>query len=209
MQLASRFASRSPSLRSDYPLTDDQIHRVAPSIFADAPHESRSQRYAYIPTAADAGDTKSQYNLGLLYEKGDGISQDLSLAIKYIKLSADSKFPPALTKLGYFYKNGKGVQTSVDEAVKYTKMAADLGDGTALYNLAQANINGDIKPPNKDEFERLIKLSAEKGLSDGQAGWGSICLNKKEYTESEICKSLNIFRIYECGSYKFELKIKN
>jgi hypothetical protein len=41
-----------PSLRSDYPLSDDQIHRVAPSIFADAPHESRSQRYAYIPTAA-------------------------------------------------------------------------------------------------------------------------------------------------------------
>ena len=50
--LATRFASHSPALRSDYPLTDDQIHRVAPSIFADAPHESRSQRYAYIPTAA-------------------------------------------------------------------------------------------------------------------------------------------------------------
>ena len=42
----------SPSLRSDYPLSDDQIHRVAPSIFADAPHESRSERYSYIPTAA-------------------------------------------------------------------------------------------------------------------------------------------------------------
>lgn len=52
MQLASRFASHSPSLRSDYPLSDDQIGRVAPSIFADAPHESRSERYAYIPTAA-------------------------------------------------------------------------------------------------------------------------------------------------------------
>ncbi|EKN6414374.1 DUF945 domain-containing protein [Yersinia enterocolitica] len=49
--LASRFASRSPLLRSDSPLSDDQIHRVAPSIFAEAPHESRSQRYAYIPTA--------------------------------------------------------------------------------------------------------------------------------------------------------------
>jgi len=48
--LASRFASRSPVLRSDSPLSDDQIHRVAPSIFADAPHESRSERYAYIPT---------------------------------------------------------------------------------------------------------------------------------------------------------------
>lgn len=51
MQLASRFASRSPVLRSEHPLSDDQIRSVAPSIFADAPHESRSQRYAYIPTA--------------------------------------------------------------------------------------------------------------------------------------------------------------
>ena len=50
MQLASRFASRSPVLRSEHPLSDDQIRSVAPSIFADAPHESRSQRYAYIPT---------------------------------------------------------------------------------------------------------------------------------------------------------------
>ncbi|VTY37630.1 hypothetical protein [Burkholderia cenocepacia] len=47
--LASRFASHSPALRSDYPLSDDQIRRVAPSIFADAPHESRSERYSYIP----------------------------------------------------------------------------------------------------------------------------------------------------------------
>lgn len=60
MQLASRFASRSPSLRSDYPLTDDQIHRVAPSIFADAPHESRSQRYAYIPTAAVLAELRQE-----------------------------------------------------------------------------------------------------------------------------------------------------
>src|SRR5690606_35893305 len=52
MQLASRFVSHSPALRSDHPLSDDQIRRVAPSIFADAPHESRSERYSYIPTAA-------------------------------------------------------------------------------------------------------------------------------------------------------------
>ena len=52
MQLASRFAYRSPVLRSNLPLSDDQIRTVAPSIFADTPHESRSERYSYIPTAA-------------------------------------------------------------------------------------------------------------------------------------------------------------
>lgn len=51
MQLASRFAPRSPVLRSESPLSDDQIRAVAPSIFAEAPYGSRSERYSYIPTA--------------------------------------------------------------------------------------------------------------------------------------------------------------
>lgn len=52
MQLASRFSHRSSVLRSDTPLSDNQIRTVAPSIFAETPHDSRSQRYSYIPTAA-------------------------------------------------------------------------------------------------------------------------------------------------------------
>ncbi len=34
------------------PLSDDQIMRKAPSVFAESAHESRSDRYAYIPTVA-------------------------------------------------------------------------------------------------------------------------------------------------------------
>lgn len=52
MSLASRFSSRAPVLRSDRPLSDDQIRSVVPSIFAEAPHDSRSERYVYIPTAS-------------------------------------------------------------------------------------------------------------------------------------------------------------
>ncbi|MGU0665127.1 DUF932 domain-containing protein [Pseudomonas aeruginosa] len=49
MRLASNF--RNPSMiRSDRPLTDDQIARAVPSIFAQHAHESRSERYTYIPT---------------------------------------------------------------------------------------------------------------------------------------------------------------
>ncbi|RQT27435.1 DUF932 domain-containing protein [Burkholderia contaminans] len=50
MQLASSFHYSAPMLRADAPLSDDQIRRVAPSIFADGKHESRSERYTYIPT---------------------------------------------------------------------------------------------------------------------------------------------------------------
>ena len=50
MQLANRFAYGSPSLRSSHALQDEEIARVAPSIFAAEAHDSRSQRYTYIPT---------------------------------------------------------------------------------------------------------------------------------------------------------------
>jgi hypothetical protein len=50
MQLSSRFAAKSPAIRSAVPLTNDEIARVVPSIFAEAAHDSRSERYTYIPT---------------------------------------------------------------------------------------------------------------------------------------------------------------
>ena len=43
-----RFASRSYT--SNQPLTIEQIGEIAPSALAVRAHESRSDRYAYIPT---------------------------------------------------------------------------------------------------------------------------------------------------------------
>lgn len=49
MQLVSKFQA-AHSVRSASPLSDDQIRTVAPSIYAEQAHKSRSARYAYIPT---------------------------------------------------------------------------------------------------------------------------------------------------------------
>lgn len=47
--LSTRFGA-STKFRQDYPLTNDQLISVAPSIFAEDKHDSRSARYTYIPT---------------------------------------------------------------------------------------------------------------------------------------------------------------
>lgn len=60
MSLISSFSSRSPILRSDRPLSNDQIRAVVPSIFAETPHESRSERYSYIPTAAVLSELRKE-----------------------------------------------------------------------------------------------------------------------------------------------------
>jgi len=50
MALATTFGRNSFNIRAERPLTDEEIFRTAPSIFAIGAHESRSERYTYIPT---------------------------------------------------------------------------------------------------------------------------------------------------------------
>ncbi len=49
-RLATRFAGTTRSLRSETALDEEQMRAVAPSIFAEHKHVSRSERYTYIPT---------------------------------------------------------------------------------------------------------------------------------------------------------------
>jgi hypothetical protein len=43
-------ASKMLTLRSPFPLSDDSIRNFAPSVFATEKHDSRGERYAFIPT---------------------------------------------------------------------------------------------------------------------------------------------------------------
>ena len=48
--LAARFARNTCVIRSEVPLGEAQMRLAAPSIFAPGKHESRSERYTYVPT---------------------------------------------------------------------------------------------------------------------------------------------------------------
>ncbi|MDP9897425.1 hypothetical protein J2W32_006511 [Variovorax boronicumulans] len=58
--LASRFGRQSHSFRSASPISDEQLRRIAPSIYAEAPHASRSERYTYIPTSTVLGGLRKE-----------------------------------------------------------------------------------------------------------------------------------------------------
>ncbi|CNG41988.1 DUF932 domain-containing protein [Yersinia intermedia] len=49
MKLASRFGSAN-IIRRDRPLTHEELYRTVPSVFSQDKHDSRSERYTYIPT---------------------------------------------------------------------------------------------------------------------------------------------------------------
>jgi TPR repeat protein len=73
--------------------------------------------------------------LGLLYERGIGVSQNYTEALKRYRLAADQGDAAAQNNLGRLYERGKGVQQSYMEALKWYRLAAAQGDKDAQKKL--------------------------------------------------------------------------
>lgn len=58
-RLASRFGAANV-IRKDRPLTHDELFRTVPSIFSETKHNSRSERYTYIPTITLLDNSKAR-----------------------------------------------------------------------------------------------------------------------------------------------------
>jgi len=113
---------------------------------------------------ADAGDTATQYRVGVLYAE----SQKLFEAARYYRLAAEQDHPEAQSRLAMLNCNGLGVPKNLDECIRLYRLAADHGVTQAQVNLAARYLTGDGTPTNHGEAARLAKLAAEKGDSTGQ-----------------------------------------
>src|SRR3990172_7650549 len=58
---------------------------------------------------AEQGDALAQYNLGVMYENGQGVPQDYAEAVKWYRKAADQGVALAQSNLGFAYANGQGV----------------------------------------------------------------------------------------------------
>ena len=67
---------------------------------------------------AEQGDAKAQFNLGIMYERGQGVLQDYKTAVKWYALSAEQGDALAQYNLGVIYDKGQGVLQDYKTAVK-------------------------------------------------------------------------------------------
>ena len=94
-----------------------------------------SPAFTLIEKLAEEGDAKAQYNLGLMYDKGDGTPQDYKAAIKWYTKSAEQGHAKAQNNLGLMYVKGLGIPQDYKAATKWWTKAAEQGDGDAQNNL--------------------------------------------------------------------------
>jgi len=73
---------------------------------------------------AEQGHAKAQYNLGLMYARGDGVPEDDKQAVKWLRLAAEQGDAKAQAVLAYMYGEGDGISEDNKQAVKWYQLAA-------------------------------------------------------------------------------------
>ena len=81
------------------------------------------------------GVAEAQYNLALMYDKGQGVTRDYTAAARWYREAADQGLAEAQNNLGLMYDKGKGVPRNYIEAYMWYSLAAAQSDDKAAHNL--------------------------------------------------------------------------
>ncbi len=120
---------------------------------------------------AEQGDANAQYNLGMLYARGQGVQQDYKRAAEWYEKAAAQDVPAAEYNLGVMYANGQGVTANPEEAAKWFLKAEQKGVGEAASGLATVySENGSFHNPG--EALKWYQKAAEAGVASAAFNLG-------------------------------------
>lgn len=127
-----------------------------------------------IPTAmlekAEKGNSIAQFNLGCLYESGEGVPKNLTKAIEWYLKSANQGLAQAQYNLAVIYAYGRDVPKDSKKAIEYFEKSANQDFEPAQYNLGDIYANGRFGVPK--DSEKSIKWfgqAAKQGNAKAKA----------------------------------------
>jgi uncharacterized protein len=111
---------------------------------------------------AEQGLAVAQFNVGLMYDLGQGVLQNYGEAVKWYRLAADQGRPDAQYQLGHLnYKQG-----DYAEAAKWFRLAADQGRADAQSNLGAMYAEGEGVPQDFVQALKWFILAAAQNHND-------------------------------------------
>ncbi len=116
------------------------------------------------------GDTSAQYNLGIMYARGEGVKQDYAGAFYWFLKAARHGDSEAQFHIGDMYENGLGVQQNYTEAVKWYRRTAEQGMTVAQLSLGGLYGIGLGAPQSYAEAYAWFSLAAEQGNDSAVQG---------------------------------------
>ena len=117
---------------------------------------------------AEGGDAFAQYNLGVMYDNGDGVIKDAAEAVKWYRKAAEQGNADAQCNLGVMYAKGDGVIKDLVEAHAWFNVAGANGVDGAKNNLKIIEKNmtreqiAEATKLAKERFERINASNAKR-----------------------------------------------
>ncbi|MEO6015108.1 MAG: tetratricopeptide repeat protein [Devosia sp.] len=154
---------------------------------------SMTDQLAALEAAAAAGDPMALWQLGLMYESGEGVAQDKAKAFGYFSQIADQHADTApkgieadivahsFVKIGEYYKDGLPEAGVAQDEAYSTKLllhaASYFGDADAQYKIGELYLDKSELGDNPLQSARWLSLAARKGHAGAQAKLGNILFN--------------------------------
>ncbi len=121
----------------------------------------------WFKEAAEQGDATSQYFLGIMYNRGQGLlSSNFIEAANWYKKAAEQGIADAQYNLAVMYDEGKGVQQNYTDSFNLYKQSANLGNVYAQYNLGCKYYKGQGVSLDYGEAYKWFMKAANQGYSD-------------------------------------------
>ncbi len=110
---------------------------------------------------ADQGDAAAQFNLGLMYSKGQSVAQDYAATVRWYRKAADQGYAYAQYNLGFMYEKGHGVTQDNVQAHMWYSLAAARGNKIARNK--RDLLAEKMTPAQIAEAQRLAREWKPKG----------------------------------------------
>ena len=133
-------------------LTANPFSQMRPALVVAESHTS--QKYFYAKRAAERGNARAQFDLGLMYANGNGVAKNEELALMWFTRASENNFAKVLTVkkvLNTRVHAPKVVNTKrTSQKFSFAKKAAKRGNVRAQFDLAMMYRNGE--GVSKDEL---------------------------------------------------------
>ncbi len=166
---------------------------LASAVPVEPTHERLSERGAYYLERARGGDPAAQYNIAVLYARGDGIAQDLSAALAWFREAAAGGNAAAQFNLAVMYERGLAVGEDMAEAIAWYRRGAEQNYLPAQYNLAMAYAEGRGLPQDAVAAAGWYRQAATRGLIPAMVNF-AILYEKGEGVERSLPEAYAWYR---------------
>ncbi|MFN3077444.1 MAG: caspase family protein [Alphaproteobacteria bacterium] len=122
--------------------------------------------------AADQGSARAQFDIGIAYASGKGVTQNYAEAVKWFRKAADQGHADAQFNLGVRYASGAGVTEDYAKAVTWFHKAADQGHTGAQFGLGLMYASGEGVTQDYAKAVKWFRKAADQGHADAQYNLG-------------------------------------